>query len=317
MENPSEPVVPLTPDIAAAKPKRDYPRWVGSVMTFFLPGSAQFLSGRRQTGILCFLLWLFLAFLPLVPAAIPGKPFFYLAALLFAVSIVYFLGLIIASWRPTRRIGISGWILFVVVVLVLPYVTALPIALLTKSFYVELFVVSGGSMAPTLIGSSESHHPEMRLPESQTADRPVVNKILYRLRDPRRGDVVVYRTTNPEDGSPAIWAHRIVGLPGETVDIAPPYVLIDGRKLVEPPIFAVIAASQEGFSGYVTAEDIAPVGTEGIELPLTLGSKEYFLLGDNSRRSLDSRFRGPVRRERILGRVIRIYYPFNRIREIE
>ena len=72
-----------------------------------------------------------------------------------------------------------------------------------------------------------------------------------------------------------------------------------------------MAAQQGDYTGYGT------VGEMGVALPIELGFDEYFVLGDNSRHSFDSRFNGPVLRQDILGKVIRIFYPFDRIREIE
>jgi signal peptidase I len=205
-------------------------------------------------------------------------------------------------------LGCFGWLLFIgiflfIVNIVIP-VSAVPI----KTYVCELFVLHGMAMAPTLIAPSEV------APEVLYSDRVVVNKLIYRMSDPQRGDIVIYKSTNSRDGSLTNHIHRIVGLPGETIDIDPPYVLIDGKRLTDPPIFAKIASGQDGFTGYCTAQD---VGAKGVPLPLTLGSDEYFLLGDNAPVSKDSRFVGPILRQDITGKVIRIFYPFDRIRDIE
>ncbi len=166
-----------------------------------------------------------------------------------------------------------------------------------------------------MLGSSES------APEIVWRDRVIANKWLYRFTNPRRGDIVVYRTTDAE-GQPTIWTQRVVGLPGETVDIESPYVLIDGKQLTEPAIFAKIAARQDGFSGYLSVQEMyerhdISLEPDDVTLPLRLGPEEYFLLGDNSPLSVDSRFRGTVRREDIVGRVFHIYWPPSRIRVLE
>jgi signal peptidase I len=171
--------------------------------------------------------------------------------------------------------------------------------------------MSGGAMAPTMIGASE-FDPEVDLP-----DRIAVNKWTYRFNDPQRGDITTFRMTSPLDGSSVIWIMRIVGLPGETVDIESPYVLINGERLVYPPIFARISSRQDGFTGYYNIEEIGGTEDWGISLPITLGADEYFVLGDNSPNSNDSRFVGPIPRADITGKAIRIFFPFDRIREIE
>ena len=159
-------------------------------------------------------------------------------------------------------------------------------------------------MAPTLVGTSETP------PSAETPDRLIVNKWIYRFQEPRRGDLVIFRTGSD------IFIKRIVGLPGETLDIESPFVMIDGEHLTDPPIFETISSKQNGHNGYFRIEEID--GEEArVSLPITLGSDEYFLMGDNSARSLDSRYFGPIKRNDILGKAIRIYYPLSRIGELE
>ena len=235
--------------------------------------------------------------------------FFYVTLGLFVVYILLFVGVLISSWRPTRRLGCFGWFLFIGFILFIqPNVLVYPSALFMKAHVVELYKMGSNPMGPTLIA------PSQFAPEVLQADRVVVSKWFYRLNDPKRGDIATFNKTSPNDEPPVIFAMRIVGLPGETIDIESPYVLINGERLTDPPIFAKISGKQDGFTGYYTTEEME---AEGIPLPLTLGANEYFVLGDNSSASYDSRFWGPVRRQDITGKVIRIYYPFDRVREIE
>ncbi len=292
----------------ATKAQRPYPNWVGPIMALFLPGSAHFLSGQRRTGILWWITSLFLSLLTIVVGGIPGLAFFYVFVLLAVVLLLFYITMLISSWCPTRRIGCLGWVLFPFIVFVLSEAVVQPCLLFIRTYVCEALLISGMSMAPTLISPSES------TPEVQRNDRGLVSKLLYRLGDPQRGDIVTFRGTN-DDGLPKIVIKRIVGLPCETVNIEPPYVLINGKRLTEPPIFEKIASKEDGYTGYCTAEKTGR--EDGIPLPLTLGPNEYFLLGDNSPRSYDSRMRGPVLRKDIIGRLVRIYFPFDRIRELE
>ncbi len=159
-------------------------------------------------------------------------------------------------------------------------------------------------MAPTLIAPSQrvDNSPEI-------ADRMVANKFIYRYREQQRGELVIFLA---EDGN--IQVKRVVGLPGETVDIQSPFTLINGEKLTNPPIFETISQKKNGFSGYVRPEAL---GAVGIPLPITLKSNEYFLMGDNTSWSRDSRFTGPVYRDAIQGKAIRIYWPPRRMGELE
>jgi signal peptidase I len=133
---------------------------------------------------------------------------------------------------------------------------------------------------------------------------------LYRDCDPQRGDIVYF---DFGDGN-VPWMKRVVGLHNETVDICPPYVLINGEKVLDPPIFAKISSGEEGYSGYINAQESIKI--EGITLPITLGPDEYFILGDNPYKSVDSRLLGPIPRNAILMQVTRIVFPPWRIQEL-
>jgi len=127
--------------------------------------------------------------------------------------------------------------------------------------------VSGSSMENTL-----SH-----------GDNLIVDKITYRLREPQRFDIIVF----PFQREPEIYyIKRIIGMPGETVQIIDGAVFIDGERLWESYGREVIRDAGQ-------AKD-----------PVTLGEDEYFVMGDNRNASADSRDPsvGVISRERILGR---------------
>ena len=129
----------------------------------------------------------------------------------------------------------------------------------------EQILISGNSMQPQL----------------SARDVVLMNRITYVTRDPGRFDVVVFKR---EDGKKNV--KRIIGLPGETVQIKDGLVYINGEALKEDKMGEVSLAGR-------AAE------------PVRLGEKEYFLLGDNRSSSEDSRFPniGNVKREQILGKV--------------
>ena len=293
--------------------QRQNPQWVGLIMALFLPGSAHFFAGQRWTGILIYFALLLPVILSMFSLSVPGVGFFYTTVGFLVVYILLFVGVLISSWRPTRRLGCLGWLLFPGVVLLLNNAIAYPYVLLMKTYVAELYAIPAAHMAPTLVG------PSILLPEAQYSDRIVGNKWIYHISDPKRGDIAIFKMTNPYDGTSATMMSRIIGLPGETIDIESPYVLINGGRLTTPPIFAKITSQQDGFTGYCTIQEIGfrdDAGV-GVQLPFTLGHDEYFMMGDNSPWSRDSRVIGPVQRQNIIGKVIRIFYPFNRIREIE
>ncbi|MEY8337347.1 signal peptidase I [Lachnospiraceae bacterium 62-35] len=137
------------------------------------------------------------------------------------------------------------------------------------------FIVYTFGTEATIAGHSMS-------PFLESGDVVLMNRLSYNLSDPQRFDVVVFQR---EDSRTNV--KRIIGLPGETVQIYGGYVFINGEQLS-------------------TDDALDKVSLAGIaEIPITLGEDEYFLLGDNRDSSEDSRFIniGNVKREQILGKV--------------
>ena len=156
-----------------------------------------------------------------------------------------------------------NWVVDIIVVIALA-------CFIVHAFGIQV-EVAGNSMAPLL----------------NSGDVVLIDQFLYALEGPERFDVVVFER---EDAKVNI--KRIIGLPGETVQITDGRIWIDGEVLQEP-------ADQK---------KIALAGLA--EVPVTLGEDEYFLLGDNRDSSEDSRFInvGNVKGEQIRGKVwFRIY----------
>jgi signal peptidase I len=143
-------------------------------------------------------------------------------------------------------------------------------------------------------------------------DHVFVERLSYRFRSPKRGDIVVFSTDGimglPQN---TCYIKRIVGLPGERVGIAPPFLTINGDRLTTPAIFQMISNKTNGYSGFQCGGKLV----QGLEWPL--GEDEYFVLGDNTRNSRDSRYWGPVPEKNIIGKVTRIYWPLSRINALE
>ena len=114
----------------------------------------------------------------------------------------------------------------------------------------------------------------------------VVNKLVYRLHPPQRGDVIIFRSPpNPEKE----YIKRVIGLPGETVAIRKGRIFVNGQRLKEPYIDQVDRRSSWG--------------------PSPVGEDEYFVLGDNRNNSSDSRSWGMLPREKIIGNAWLSYWP--------
>lgn len=125
----------------------------------------------------------------------------------------------------------------------------------------------------------DSMHPSLE--NGQTV---LIDKFIYKISSPKRGDVVVFLPNGNENTH--FYEKRIVGLPGETIQIKEGNIYIDGRRLPEDDFYDLIA-------------DPGIAGSE-----LILDTNEYFVLGDNRNSSEDSRSGnlGPVKKDYIIGK---------------
>jgi signal peptidase I len=148
------------------------------------------------------------------------------------------------------------------------------------------------SMEPTLHCAKPVAHCEGRF-----SDRVIANRLAYRFRDPKRGDIVVFEAPETADRcglrEAGSFVKRIIGLPGEVVSEREGVIYVNGTRLIEP---YVAAARRERESG--TWPRVAP--------------GEYFVLGDNRAQSCDSRVWGTVPRGSLIGPVLLTYWPPNR-----
>jgi len=134
-------------------------------------------------------------------------------------------------------------------------------------------------------GQSFRVEGESMEPSFYSGEYIIVNKLTYRFGSPERGDVIVFR--NPE--SPEhLYIKRIVGLPGETVEIRGGEIYVDGGVLEERPDFAEIL-----YGNY----------------SVTVPDGQYFVIGDNRAATSGSHTFGPVPRQNILGKLWISYWP--------
>lgn len=150
------------------------------------------------------------------------------------------------------------------------------LAFLLRVFVVQPFVVEGSSMEPNFHNSQYI----------------IIDKVSYRFRDVKRGEVVVLHP--PVDLSQN-YIKRVIGLPGETVSVQDGEVFINNKKLDEP----YLGAEQHKTNQFNT------------QTPVTLGANDYFVMGDNREHSSDSRDWGKLDKSAIEGRTWFIVFPLS------
>ena len=174
---------------------------------------------------------------------------------------------------------------------------AIAIVLIVKAFVVNPYRIPSSSMEPTLHCARSEPGCEARI-----SDRVLANRFLYRLRDPRRGEIIVFKTPPAAQikcGAGGTFVKRLIGLPGDTVELklrnGNGYVYINGKPLKEPYIQLQRRAAVQGFG------------------PVKVAPGHYFMMGDNRSQSCDSRMWGTVPRKNLIGKVFATYWPPNRI----
>lgn len=148
---------------------------------------------------------------------------------------------------------------------------AIVLAVFIITFIAQSFLVQGASMEPTL----------------HNGERLMVDKLTYRFRPPRRGEIIVFRyPTDPRRK----FIKRIMGLPGDQVEVRRHQLYINGKVLEEP---------------YINGPTYGDFG------PIVVPEGAFFVLGDNRNNSDDSRFSdvGPVPRKLVVGRALVRYWP--------
>jgi signal peptidase I len=178
---------------------------------------------------------------------------------------------------------------------------AVLIVLGVKSWIVNPYRIPSPSMEPTL----HCARPEPDC-EADRSDRVLANRFIYRFRDPKRGEIVVFHSPGAAAvacGTGGIFVKRIIGMPGEVWAERSGYTYIDGRRLDEPYVRAGRRDSDTK-----TLLEIPPRGTMR-RIPKDM----YLMEGDNRAHSCDSRVWGLVPRTSIIGKVFLTYWPIGRI----
>jgi signal peptidase I len=169
---------------------------------------------------------------------------------------------------------------------------AILIVLALKAWVVNPYRIPSSSMEPTLHCARPAQGCEARF-----SDRVLANRFIYRFRDPKRGEIIVFQTPPAAAlrcGAGGTFVKRLIGLPGEQVSERDGIVYIDGQRLEEP---------------YIKPDRRDHEPPRSWQVP----KGDYFFMGDNRAESCDSRVWGPVPRKNLIGEVFFVYWPPNRL----
>jgi len=148
----------------------------------------------------------------------------------------------------------------------------------------------------------------------KSGDYILVNRLKYNFVRPKRGDIAVFDTSkldHPQVRKDAYYIKRMVGLPGETISLDPPYLLVNGQKPTDPRFDKIF--NNENYDGYVFGStSVNPVLISKPGDSIKVGDDEYLFFGDNTTMSLDGRYFGPVNRRQILGPAFFVCWPLDR-----
>ena len=160
-----------------------------------------------------------------------------------------------------------------------------------RTFVAEARFIPTGSMEPTLL----------------IDDRLIIDKVSYRLHEPRHGDIVVFNPTKTlKKRFDNAFIKRVIGVPGDTIEISNGSVILNGKALTEPYTATAQSTTVEAciYSGfdqpYLAEEKVIP-------------EDHYLVLGDNRRNSLDGRCWGLVAKTDLVGRAVFRFWPVPRL----
>ena len=188
-----------------------------------------------------------------------------------------------SSFGKKTRKSILEWVVVIV--------GAVGLALLIKAFLFQAYYIPSPSMNPTLF----------------EGDRILVNKLSYKLHSVNRGDLIVFDT--PEAAGEDDLIKRVIGLPGEFVNVEEERIEIDGGLLLEP--YLPLSSNIKSFATPVNCVN-RPDENYGSRIP----DDHVFVMGDNRSNSRDSRFFGPVPIEDVKGRAFIRVWPIGDIKRL-
>lgn len=258
---------------AQRKSKKD--PWLAVFLSDLIPGLGHAYQGLWLSAFFFFIFGIFIRGLA------NANPILLPVSLGLSIFCIYNVYISSANRRENSRTLINR----ICLALIAGYIFSATATIVTRSFVAEARYMPSGSMQPTL----------------QIDDRFVVEKVSYRFNAPKRGDIVLFQA--PQRALDAVgsttndaYVKRVVGLPGETVEVKEGKVFINQKALEE----SYIQSPME----YLWGPEVVPAGA-------------YFVLGDNRNSSSDSHVWGFLPYENIIGRASKTFWPPERQGTVE
>jgi signal peptidase I len=177
---------------------------------------------------------------------------------------------------------------------------AVILAFFVRTFVVQAFKIPTGSMENNLLIGDHLLVNKFVFAPTRTS----LENMLLPIDPIRRGDIVVFKY--PEDPE-RDFIKRVIGLPGETLELRNKKVYINGKPLDEPYVRFLEPPDEAGTSGAPDVNDFDLRRTYG---PVTVPADMYFMMGDNRDNSQDSRFWGFMPRDYVKGKALFVYFSF-------
>jgi signal peptidase I len=268
-------------EITSTKPRRP---WLAALLSLLFGPLGQVYAGRLRRSICLFIFALFLfiilAFCTIsLPIGQYGFMLLLLCVLAYPVCLAIDAFLLAKRNRHALLKRYQRWWIYIIIYIFFILANNV-VAHFVRFFIVEAFVIPTRSMSPTI----------------QAGDRFLVDKLCYNRKDLHRGDVVVYRRGSPDS---QLYVTRIAGLPGDEIEIKNERVFINGTDWDDKH------AEYQG--------PLPPVAEMLNHIPIKVPPNCIFILGDNRRRSKDSRLIGPISMSDVYGKARIIYWSQDRI----
>jgi signal peptidase I len=174
---------------------------------------------------------------------------------------------------------------------------AVILALFIRTFVVQAFKIPTGSMENNLLIGDHLLVNKFIYGSTATA----LERALLPMRVIGRGDIVVFKFPQEPDRD---FIKRVIGLPGETLEVRNKTVYINGTALDEPYVHFLVPPDPEG-------QEVAASGVRESYGPVTVPADQYFVMGDNRDNSQDSRWWGYLPRDLVKGKALMIYWSFD------